>query len=210
MKDPHALPTWAPRVRPDEIRRLYHLDAQGIYNDDLIADVGYGLLARCESFIRANEAVAGRARCPACGAIVNHHTGKEEVLQCACGWSLPWADYFATFQHKQLSGAGPVITLFQDFVERFPRAQTAQQRMILIDTLLHGFHWYFKTGEPTRPVAVNLIDLRLGDVMAFLDELTYGEQSTPGARERKAEWDTRIVHARSWGRQAPREPVEPA
>ena len=66
-----------------------------------------------------------------------------------------------------------MVTLFQDFVERFPRAQTAQQRMVLIDTLLHGFHWYAKTGEPTRPVAVNLIDLRLDDVIAFLDDLTW-------------------------------------
>ncbi len=72
--------------------------------------------------------------------------------------------------------------------------------MILIDTLLHGFHWYAKTGEPTRPVAVNLIALRLGDVMDFLDELSYGDPSTPGARERKAEWDTRIIDARGWGR----------
>ncbi len=200
MSDPHALPTWAPQVRPEKIRRLYQLDAQGIYDDDLINEVGYGLLARCESFIRANRAVAGWALCPNCGVEIEHAVDKAEILRCACGWSLPWSDYFATIQHKQLSGAEPVIKLFRDFVEGYPRARTAQQRMILIDTLLHGFHWYAKTGEPTRPVAVNLIALRLGDVMDFLDELSYGDQSTPGARERKAEWDTRIVHARSWGK----------
>ena len=200
MKNSAALPTWAPQVQPEKIRQLYRLDAQGIYDSDLIDDVGYGLLARCESFIRANEAVAGRALCPNCGIFVKHHARKEELLRCPCGWSITWADYFATIQHKQLSGAEPVISLFQDFVERFPGAQTAPQRMILIDTLLHGFHWFYKTGEPTRPVAVNLIALRLSDVMDFLDELTYGEQSTPGAQARKAEWDARIVNARSWGR----------
>ncbi len=200
MSDLNALPTWAPQVRPEKIRRLYQLDAQGIYDDDLINDVGYGLLARCESFIQANRAVAGWALCPNCGVEIEHAVDKAEILRCVCGWSLPWADYFATIQHKQLSGAEPVIKLFRDFVEGYPRARTAQQRMILIDTLLHGFHWYAKTGEPTRPVAVNLIALRLGDVMDFLDELSYGDQSTPGARERKAEWDTRIVHARSWGK----------
>jgi hypothetical protein len=91
-----------------------------------------------------------------------------------------------------------VLALFQDFVDRFPRAQTAQQRMILIDTLLHGFHWFLNTGKPTRPVAVNLIALRLRDVIACLDELTYGKNSTPGARDRKAEWDSRIENARNW------------
>lgn len=200
MGESHALPQWAPRITPAEVRGLYDLDAQGIYDEDLIADVGYGLLARCESFIRANEATAGRARCPNCGAIVRHHANEKEPLRCSCGWSLPWSDYFATIQHKQLYGAEPVVALFGDFVERFPRAQTAQQRMVLIDTLLHGFHWYAKTGEPTRPVAVNLIDLRLDDVIAFLDDLTYGDHSAPGARERKAEWDRRIVYARSWGK----------
>jgi len=198
IKDLHTLPTWAPRVKPEKIRRLYLLDAQGIYDDDLIMDVGYSLLARCESFIHAMEAVRGRARCPLCGTVVAHHKQKEEFLQCACGWSLAWADYFATIQHKQLSGVEPVLMLFQDFVDRFPRAQTAQQRMILIDTLLHGFHWFLNTGKPTRPVAVNLIALRLRDVIAFLDELTYGKNSTPGAQDRKAEWDRRIENARDW------------
>ena len=96
------------------------------YDDELIVDVGYSLLARCESFIHANEAVRGRAKCPLCGAIVAHHTQKEELLQCACGWSLSWADYFATIQHKQLSGVEPVIALFQDFVDAHPRAQVAE------------------------------------------------------------------------------------
>ncbi|MGC9468959.1 MAG: hypothetical protein ACP5HS_10245 [Anaerolineae bacterium] len=145
-QDIHALPTWAPRVRPEKIRRLYELDAQGIIDEELIDDVGYSLLARCESFIRANEAVAGRARCPNCGATVAHPAQKEELLQCPCDWSLSWADYFATIQHKQLSGAAPVLALFQ----------------------------------------------------AFVDDLSYGPQSTPGTEETKALWDCRIVHARSW------------
>lgn len=53
-----------------EIRRLYETDAKGIYDGDLIDEVGYGLLARCESFIRANRARAGEVPCPECGQIV--------------------------------------------------------------------------------------------------------------------------------------------
>ena len=87
-----------------------------------------------------------------------------------------------------------------DFVDRFPRAQTAQQRMVAIDTLLHGFHLYFKNGEPTRPVAVNLIAMRLWDVIAFLDDLSYGERSTPGTQATKTAWDRQIENARGWGK----------
>jgi len=197
-KDLHALPRWAPRVAPERIRRLYELDAHGIYDEDLILDVGYGLLARCESFITAVAASQGRVTCPLCGATVHHGHDKAEEMRCACGWSLAWGDYFATIQHKQLSGAEPVLALFGDFVDRFPKARTPQQRMMLIDTLLHGFHIFAKTGNPTRPVAVNLIEMRLWQVIEFLDELSYDEASSPGARDRKAVWDEDIRYARSW------------
>ena len=72
--------------------------------------------------------------------------------------------------------------------------------MRLIDCLIHGFHWYYKTVGPTRPVAINLIEGRLSDVVAFLDRLSYGDQSTPGMRETYAEWDKNIDANRNWYR----------
>lgn len=194
MTSSNRLPKWAPRVAKNEIRRLYEADAQGIYDLDLIDEVGYGLLARCESFITANRATAGELPCPECG----HTVQRQEVLRCACGWTLPWADYFATIQHKQLSGAEPVLELFQDYVTAFPAARTPQEKMRLIDRLIHGFHRFYKTNGPTRPVAVNLIEGRLSEVVAFLDRLTYGDQSTPGMREVYAEWDKNIQVNQQW------------
>jgi hypothetical protein len=190
------LPKWAPRVAQRKIRQLYETDAQGIYDPDLILEVGYGLLARCESFITANRAREGELPCPECGQTVR----REETLHCPCGWTLPWADYFKTIQHKQLSGAEPVLVQFREFVAAFPAARTPQEKMFLIDRLIHGFHWYLKTGGPTRPVAVNLIEGRLNDVVAFLDRLTYGPKSTPGTRETYAEWDKNIDANRDWYR----------
>jgi hypothetical protein len=158
--------------------------------------VGYGLLARCESFIAANRAREEELPCPECGQAVH----REEMLRCSCGWALSWADYFKTIQHKQLSGAEPVLDQFQDFVNAFPSARTPQEKMLLIDRLIHGFHWYYKAGGPTRPVAVNLIEGRLSDVVAFLDRLSYGDDSTPGMRETYAEWDKNIDANRGWYR----------
>ena len=57
--DSDRLPTWAPRVPKALIRRFYETDAKGIYDEELIDEVGYALLARCQSFITANLARAG-------------------------------------------------------------------------------------------------------------------------------------------------------
>ena len=198
MTDSHVLPTWAPRVPKVKIRRLYETDARGIYDDELIDEVGYSLLARCQAFLDAEEARAGRIKCPVCGEVVLHGHDRDELMRCACGWQLTWGAYFATIQHKQLSGAEPVRRLFRGFVARFPRAASPRDKMLLIDHLLHGFHWFYKDNTSTRPVAINLIDGRLGDVIAFLDSLTYGKGSTPGTRSAKERWDENIVPAKRW------------
>ena len=69
-------PTWSPRVPKHKIRRLYQQDARGIQDDDLINEVGFALLARCESFLEANQAVRGRVSCPVCGGLVPHDAKK--------------------------------------------------------------------------------------------------------------------------------------
>ncbi|MGC9359909.1 MAG: hypothetical protein ACP5G7_05950 [Anaerolineae bacterium] len=194
-----VLPQWAPRVPQRKIRQLYQTDAMGIYDEELIEEVGYGLLARCESFIAANEAAHGRAPCPVCGAVVFHGGDKQEMLHCeSCGWELSWGDYFKTIQHKQLSGAAPVWDLFRAFIQRFPSARSPRERMLLIDELIHGYHWNLKPPTPTRPVAVNLIEGRLGAVIDFLDELSYGDGSTPGLVATRKQWMERSRVVRRW------------
>ena len=193
MNEDHRLPEWAPRVKPAQVRQLYLLDAQGIRDEELINDVGSRLYSRCLSFLEATDATAGRVHCPACGQIVRHKLRKAAVLRCACGWSLPWADYFATIQHRQLSGAEPVIQLFQRYADGFPRARTLPEKMLLIDQLLHGFHWHARYGH-TRPAAVNLLDARLTEVIRFLDELSHGPDSTAGTQAVHQEW---LEHSQS-------------
>lgn len=200
---------WAPRVEPHKIRRLYENDARGIYDDDLIDDVGYGLLARCRSFVAAVAAVAGRAPCPRCGAVITHSGRREEVLSCGCGWEATWGGYFRTIQHKQLSGAEPVVAFFREYVDRFPHARTAREKLLLIDRVIHGFHIYLKDGSTTRPTAVNLIDARLGEVIDLLDSLAYGDATTPCLTETRDEWQVGIRNAKSWGKEPEASPGEP-
>lgn len=191
------MPEWAPRIAPGKIKRLYELDARGIRDDELIDEIGWALKARCESFIQAVQATRGEATCPGCRTIIYHQMRSEDLLTCSsCGWHATWKDYFSTIQHKQLSGADAVLSLFGEYVTRFPHACTPGEKMFQIDRLLHGFHYYGKT--TTRPVAVNLLDGRLGEVIAFLDELSYGSGSTPGLSENFQDWEEKSKNSRNW------------
>lgn len=204
MSDGKAAISWEPRVPKRKIRRLYETDASGIYDEELIDDVGFSLLARCESFLEAMEARRGRAKCHGCGGIIQHDAGhskeaKARLLCCdACGWEVTWGEYFKSIHKKQLCGPD-LESLFGEFVRGFPRARSARRKMVHIDRLLHGFHYAVETG-PRRPAAVNLIEGRLWDVIEFLNELTYGEGSTSGMRETAASWREDVNTAlRSWG-----------
>jgi predicted RNA-binding Zn-ribbon protein involved in translation (DUF1610 family) len=200
---------WAPRVPQELIRRLYELDAQGICDEELLDEAGWALHARCQSFIAAVEAVQGRVACPRCGRIVRHNGSPEETLRCAgCGWETTWGAFFRTIQHRQLSGAAPVLDLFQDFVGRFPLAGSAREKMLLVDALIHGFHQSLRWG-PTRATAVNLIEGRYHEVVDFLDGVAYGEGRTPGTRETWRQWRRTIDDTgRAWGDERLRRPEE--
>jgi hypothetical protein len=190
---------WASRVPKRKIERLYETDAKGIYDEDLIDDVGFGLLARCESFITAVEAHRGRAACARCATIIPHNWQKAARLLCeGCGWETTWGAYFKTMQHRQLSGAEPVITAMEEYMRGFRVARSSQEKMILIDRLIHSHHW--ADDGPTRPVAVNLIEGRMHDVVDFLDGLSYGGPSTPGTRKMREEWRRNVnAAAERWG-----------
>ncbi len=60
----------ARRVRQWHVRRLYNLSKLGIYDDELLLEVGWGLFARCEDILTVVRAVEGEVPCPQCGEIV--------------------------------------------------------------------------------------------------------------------------------------------
>jgi hypothetical protein len=180
---------WAPRVSQGLIQRLYELDAQGIQDQELIDEVGWALFSRCDSFIAAVEATQGKARCPSCQGLIIHNSQPDQILHClACGWETTWQDYFKTIQHQQLSGAEPVLALFRDYIQRFPLSRQPHEKMVLIDQLIHGFHWNTRDRSPTRTTGVNLIAGNYHEVVDFLDRLSYGPGSTPGVHQVRQEW----------------------
>jgi hypothetical protein len=194
---------WAPRVPRHKIRRLYAADARGIVDEQLIDEVAFAFLARCESILEATGAHRGRVRCQGCGEIVKRTDwGKEQVIRCpACGWEVTWGDYFRTIQHKQLH-AGGAAAVFEEYARRLPAARDPREKMVLIDWLVHQCH----RGEegPTRPVAQNLIAGRRNELVEFLDELAYGPRGTPGTRRVREAWRQRTREAfQRWGQEDP-------
>jgi hypothetical protein len=176
---------WASRVQPGKIRRLYESDALGIYDEELIDEVGIGLYARCESILKVTNAHRGTIECPACRTSFRwtedmRWVRKSDRICCpACAWETTWGDYLKTYQHKQLH-AGNAEHVFTDFVRRYPFARTAQEKMRAIDGLLHEFHITSRFGY-TRPAAANVIEGSVAQVMRLLDDLA--SESNPSSLE---------------------------
>lgn len=187
----HDRPRWAPRVSHRLIRELYEKNAAGIYDEDLVNEIGYAFLARADSLVRTNRAHYDHVvYCPVCDALTRY---VDHVLYCNCGWSLPWRDYHASYQKKQLIG-GNIPPLVEPFQREFTVARDYHAKMRAIDNLLHRFHWEFQNA-PTRPLAVNFIDLRLWDVIRFLIALAYPADD-PEARRQYETW---LANARKSG-----------
>jgi hypothetical protein len=200
MKD--TKPNWNPRVPRHKIWRLYHSDAMGFQDDDLVNDVGMTLLLRVESCLTVSEAQRGRVKCAECGTIIMrdmrpHHQYETNKVVCTnCDWQLSWLEYRKTFHNKQL-GCGGMFVPCQEFAKEYPKARTYQEKMILIDTLIHRFHWQME-GRPGQPGATVIVGGRMSDIADFLDELTYGQKSTPGLTEQREAW-REIARDKSYG-----------
>jgi hypothetical protein len=80
---------WSPRVSLVKIRALYVNEARGTCDDELIEEVGSGLLARCQSILEYTEACeAGKVRCKPCAkqgqtTIIQRNISKSSpLLRC--------------------------------------------------------------------------------------------------------------------------------
>lgn len=184
---------WAPRVRPEKIRRLYEQDAQGLLDDELVDDVGFALYSRCLSILHVSDAMIGKVHCAQCDTIIVRKADDlDQLVRCQqCGWQTQWNDYANTYRGQEL-GAGGARDIFEDYVLRWEHVRTSRDKMVLIDQLIHRWHWETRQERPSfglgRPTGVNLIEGNRKQVLAFLDALTYGESSTPGTAATKAAW----------------------
>ena len=210
-KSTYQLPVWAYRLKKSEIERLYKSCSNGIINEELIDEVGFGLLARCTSMLQVAEAIRGRPVCPQCdsSAEVRDMYGPNATAICNnCGWTCPWKAYQKTYQRKGLF-AGGMETFIRDFVEQFSSPRSHQEKLVLIDTLIHRFHWESATGSGGRPGACSLIEGKMKDIMPFLDRLTYGDDVPTDIQQTRKEWRKKWSQ-NPWSKDMGQKPNKPA
>jgi hypothetical protein len=194
---------WAPKVSRAKINRLYQTDARGVMDEALIDDVGMALLDRCESVLTVSRA---QARCPRCGTIFTigwgPHADPNVVCPADCGWQTTVEAWHRSWRHQDLIGVR-AAKAFEHYETHYPLARTPQQKMVLIDGLIHAFHQGIIVGSPHRSAANNLIEGSYRDVLTFLDALTYGAESTAGLRENHAAWRIQAAKAEQARRKNP-------
>jgi hypothetical protein len=196
-------PEWWPRVPPSKISRLYKGVSLGLADEELIKEVGTCLFLRCQSILVANEAGAGRAACPRCETIIQHTRDKRQTITCpTCRWQTTWGDYFQTIDGKGLLGGGS-LPFVRGYVETYSLATTPSERFLLIDRLIHAFHWelHQQIGM-SRPVAVDLIAGRFEEVVDFLDTLTYGDKTPSDVYQEHLSWNQKVERSGEWFREA--------
>jgi hypothetical protein len=136
--------------------------------------------------------------CFQCRAAIEHKWAFEEPMTCReCGWTTTWRKYLDTYQNKQLFG-GKGYRNFLVFLEAWPVAASAQDKLLAIDRLIHACH--DDAQNPMyRPAGVNLIEGNAHDVARLLDELAYSDLSTAGIREVGEDWQKK-AEASGWRR----------
>ena len=180
--------SWAPRVSRERILELYIKVATGNNDVKLVDEVASAFYNRCSDIIRIFER---RFVCPKCREELPYPHSSHNDLYCSkCGWQMPWRDFYRTYRGKQLCVNADVTTITRQFLNDLPECKTSQEKMILIDALIHACHEWVSRGTSYygRPLAVNFIDGNMNQVVAFLENLPYGPASLPEMNEQLIEW----------------------
>jgi len=163
---------WSPRVHPDLVRRLYQADASGVPDQTLCDDVGIRLYLRCQSIVRVYR---GQVECPVCQTVFDVPASSGAApLSCpgaGCSWQVTRSGYAQSWS-KRLLWAGNAFEAFEGYYLHYPGARSYSEKILLIDRLIHAFHWDLKAGAPNRSAANNLIDGSHEQVLALLDGLS--------------------------------------
>ena len=190
MPDPDKF-HWAKRVSRRDIQRLYESDSRGMLDEDLLDKVHYAIHARVVDMFEVREAQQyGRVKCRGCGASVPspYRMGgynKNNPLKCEqCGWEVTCGEFYDSYTGGSML-PGSVTDLFECYLERFPKARTTAEKMLLVDWLIHQFH--VMQGVARKPVGENVIQGTVDQVRELIESLASGPDSTQGLSSRE-EW----------------------
>jgi RNase P subunit RPR2 len=180
----HSKFQWAKRVSRRDIQRLYQSDARGMLDQDLLDEVHYAIYVRvCDMFEVREAQQSGRVKCRRCHEPIPQPyrmgtRNKNNVLECAkCGWRVTCGEFYDSYSGKSML-PGSAVDLLESYLERFPKAKTPSQKLLLIDWLIHQFH--VKQGVARMPVGQNVILGSTDQVRELIESLASGPGSTRG------------------------------
>lgn len=155
VPDQYNVFCWPEKLNIHKLNRLYQLDAMGICDEVLADEIGLTLYLRCKYGKEDAERMEhSRIRCHGCG---NELGGEADLRQCSCGRQYSFREYRRSF-HRNNMPAGAAAKTFAAFLKEWETAKTYQEKILLIDALLHQFHLSMVSGAAHRPVAMNFID----------------------------------------------------
>lgn len=160
---------WAPPLRPALLKKLYDADAAGIRDMDLCDEVGTTLFARCQTFMRVAQ---HQVVCPRCHTVFTvKRSGRSRCPGEDCAWETTYEDYVQSLRNYN-AHTGRALKAYATYTQRYPHARTYQDKVVLIDQLIHSFHINEKTGQPVKSVASKLLEGNKKAVVRFLDALS--------------------------------------
>ena len=162
---------WAPRVPRNKLQRLYESDARGMLDTELLDEVGYSMYARC---LQAKEEYmlmeSGKIKCHNCHNILK---AGPKLSICTCGYQYIYRDYRRSFRANNMPTGG-AAHIFDEFINKWERANTGIEKMRLIDWLIHEFHINLLSGSKGRFVGINLIQGNKFQIKDLIINLAYG------------------------------------
>lgn len=159
---------WPDKLNIQKLKQLYMLDARGIQDTVLVDEIGLTLYFRCKYGKEDMERMEnGIIRCHNCG---NEIAGDGDFRQCNCGYQYSYREYRRSYRRNNMP-TGSAAKIFTKFIADWERAKNYQEKMILIDMLLHEFHLSVISGTKGRTVAMNFIDGTHQKVEGIIKEL---------------------------------------
>ena len=167
---------WSPKIHPQKLVTLYQRFMANQADETEVDDVGLWLYLRVRDILLIAD---HKLICPHCGEVfeVPPDSAEDPVkapAACpnpACSFSISWQAYHLSWRHKELF-CGNALPCFQQYFDRYPLARGINEKMIAIDTLIHGFHVDLRVNLPNRAAANNLIEGSLRQVVGILDKLS--------------------------------------
>lgn len=175
---------WSKRISRRDIQRLYESDAKGLLDEDLLNEIHYAIYVRVRDMFEVRDAQQfGQVKCRQCKEPIMQpyqmgSRNKNKVLKCEkWGWQVTCGEYYKSYAGKSML-PGSVSNLFESYLERFPRAKTLSEKILLIDWLIHQFHVMQDVAR--MPVGQNVIQGNADEVRELIETLAYGPGNTQG------------------------------